>query len=247
MRILWTLAATAVLTAAAGCERDDNRTRQGQPAGATPDGRGATTDRAKDDLANATGRLLAMVRKVSEGEVEMGKLAQARATSPAVKEYATRLVDDHQQDIKAIDTLSQSKNIKLDQASADPFVRAKDAEQREAAQQLSGLSGADFEKQFLLKQPAGHAMLSKLAVEGERLSNDPEVDGFFKTVDGQANEHKAKALMVMPKECGGQGAAAASGAPGEQGAGQQGAEQQGTKTHGAGKRATPETNRPPPP
>lgn len=245
MRFLFSTAAIG-LVMILGCERGSG---PAYDRGAAPESRSdeRTSERASDVLeqANATGRLLAMIRTVSEGEVELGKLAQERASSPAVKEYANKLVTEHQQDIDAVEKLAKNKNIPLDRAESDPFLRAKKSEHEEAQKQLSSLSGADFDKQFMMLQPGGHAMLSKLALEGERLSDDPEVDGFFKTISGQASDHKAKAIRVMPKECGGQGAMIDSGAPDEDKAdegaetnppstGQQGAGQQGAGQRGAG-------------
>ncbi len=76
----------------------------------------ALTGPTVDEAGNA--RLLAATRAVAQAEVDAGKLAQQRATSPEVKDYATRVVAVLQADLDALTDLVKAKKIDLEAASS---------------------------------------------------------------------------------------------------------------------------------
>jgi putative membrane protein len=76
----------------------------------------------------------------SAAEVALGKMAQEKGSSDAVKEFGKRMVDDHS---KAADELRQAaQTAKLDVPSDMPK-KAKKAQDK-----LSKLSGADFDRAY---------------------------------------------------------------------------------------------------
>ncbi len=74
-------------------------------------------------------------------EVEAGKLAQQKATSPQVKEFAKLMVDDHTKASAELKALAATKNISLPAALSD-------AKQKDL-QNLQEKSGADFDNDYM--------------------------------------------------------------------------------------------------
>ena len=73
-------------------------------------------------------------------EVELGKLAQEKGSSEAVKEFGKRMVDDH---TKAGEDLKQAAAKANMQASPKLSRKSKKMQEK-----LSKLSGADFDREY---------------------------------------------------------------------------------------------------
>lgn len=81
-------------------------------------------------------------------EVEMGKLAVQKGTTPEIKQFGQKLIDDH---TKANDQLKQV-------ASQDniPVPSTPDKKEQEKIDKLSKLSGAAFDKSFVKDEVKDH-------------------------------------------------------------------------------------------
>jgi putative membrane protein len=91
------------------------------------------------------------VVKAAEGgmaEVELGKLAQEKASSDQVKQFGQKMADDHGKANDELKTLAQSKNITL---PAD--LNAKDKALRD---RLSKLTGAAFDRAYMQAMVKDH-------------------------------------------------------------------------------------------
>lgn len=84
------------------------------------------------------------VKKASQGgmaEVKMGELAQQRAQSPEVKEFAQHLVSEHQQANNELQQLAQTKGMKVETEVG--------AKQKQTLNRLAKLNGQEFDKKFI--------------------------------------------------------------------------------------------------
>jgi putative membrane protein len=63
--------------------------------------------------ANADQKFVEDAAKGNRAEVELGKMVAAKATNPAVKQFAQRMVKDHTEALNQLQQLAQSKNITL--------------------------------------------------------------------------------------------------------------------------------------
>lgn len=227
MRFTWIAgaAASAALLTFAACE---NRDKTGERSDRQP----ATTAARPADTVNTTtegmqtANAMAMVRQANEGEIEAGRLAADRGSSAEVKALAKRMVDEHSQTVTRATELTSSKKLDVQAAKNDVFFKAKEAEHREHMDRLRGLSGAAFDSAYIAALPASHAFVAALADQGEHTSNDTDIDGFFRTARDQARDHYARALAILPKDCGGMGTSllTAAGAPGSEREGTAGTE-----------------------
>lgn len=86
----------------------------------------------------------AFVKKASAGgaaEVKLGELAQQRAQSPQVKEFAQQLASEHRQANTELERLAQTKGMKVETDVS--------GEHKQAIGRLEKASGQEFDKKFM--------------------------------------------------------------------------------------------------
>lgn len=130
------------------------------PGSQVPDGRGGTptgspTGAPRDNIPGNPGAVpqdqqmdpymadKEFVKSVLESnamEVQLGNLAQEKASSDAVKELGKRMVESHTQTSEQLKQAAAALNI---QVSAEPPRKAK-----KAVEKLSKLSGTDFDRAY---------------------------------------------------------------------------------------------------
>ncbi len=104
-------------------------------------------------------------------EVEAGKLAQQKASSKEVKDFGKRMVEDHTKASKELKDLAAKKNITLPTAMS--------AEYQEKIDKLSGLSGAEFDKEYMSIMDDAHDKDVKMFKEvAEDNDADAEIKAF---------------------------------------------------------------------
>lgn len=73
-------------------------------------------------------------------EVQLGKLAQSKATSSTVKMHAQHMIDDHSKANDELKALAARKNISLPTSTSDKHQKKEE--------KLSKLNGTDFDKRY---------------------------------------------------------------------------------------------------
>ncbi len=104
---------------------------------------------ASDDLKVMRDKMF--LRKAAAGglaEVQLGKLAAQKASSDDVKKFGQRMADDHSRMNNAIQTIAENMGVML------PAKMGK-GDQAEY-EKLSGLSGAEFDKEYLTYMTEDH-------------------------------------------------------------------------------------------
>ena len=76
-----------------------------------------------------------------KGEIALGQMAAERAESDKVKQFGHRMIEDHQKASQEVSKLASQEGIDL--PSGMPTM------QKEKAQQLSQLSGKDFDRAYI--------------------------------------------------------------------------------------------------
>lgn len=166
MKKYWTLAVAApALALLAGCHQNDAANTTAADNSAV-DSSGLSADNAAGDNAMlgdnltdngmtaapaVTGQEFADTVAASDAyEIAAGKLAQEKATDPALKQFGAMMVKDH--------TASTAK-LKAAAAKASPAVTpspALTAEQEAMLKTLRDAKGADFDNAYRTQQIAGH-------------------------------------------------------------------------------------------
>ena len=135
-------------------------------------------------MNNSSGNAAGMAHKASKAdqhflteamqgdmaEVQMGKLAQQKAGSDQVKQFGTRMVDDHSKANDDLKQVASSKGI--------PLPSALDSEHKSKMAKLEKLSGAQFDRAYMDDMVSDHkkdvAEFEKQAKSG----NDADIKGF---------------------------------------------------------------------
>ncbi len=103
-------------------------------------------------------------------EVALGKLALEKSSNARVKEFATMMVSDHGKVNEELKNIAQTKNITLPTAI--------DADHQKKADELSKLSGADFDKKYVEAMVDGHQKTLKLMQDEAKDGKDATLKAF---------------------------------------------------------------------
>jgi putative membrane protein len=133
-------AAAALLTClSAQAQTTTTRPAGGDTAAATKEGAALARSDRKFIEAAAMGGM---------AEVELGKLAQQKGSSEQVKQFGTRMVEDHGKANDELKQLAQIKGISVPAAPDKSHAREID--------KLNKLSGAEFDRQYMAHMLSDH-------------------------------------------------------------------------------------------
>jgi len=105
-------------------------------------------------------------------EVELGKLAQQKATNQQVKDFGAMMVNDH-----------SKANAELKQLAADKKIALPDSiasDEKHTMKDLSDLQGADFDKAYVQTMVKDHEKDIKLFEESAKKVKYPQMLAFIK-------------------------------------------------------------------
>src|SRR6185369_11383823 len=114
-------------------------------------------------------------------EVEMGKLAQQKAASDQVKQFGTRMVDDHSKANDALKQVASSKGIALPSDL--------DAKQKSKMAKLEKLSGAQFDRAYMDDMVADHKEDVSKFQKQAKSGSDADIKGFASKTLPTLQEH----------------------------------------------------------
>jgi putative membrane protein len=197
-RVMQFTAALAMALAVTACGNDDATDRENTTASGTG-GAVAGTSGSFDMDRDFVEEQLAL----GEAEIELGRLAQQKATHPDVKEYGATMVRDHQeagQELRSIMSSAGAAQAQPTDRSADD--RAADAarnmgnraegagakvqdEFRDLEEELGKLSGREFDRRYIDEMIEDH--------------EDAVDDLESKANDASHPEVKAWAAKTLPK------------------------------------------------
>lgn len=110
------------------------------------------------------------VREAARGglaEVELGKLAQKRASSDAVREFGQRMVTDHGKANGELAQLAEAKGVRLPEQLDDKH--------RELRERLGKVSGAEFDRLYMTEMVQDHRKdVAKFKQQAEQ-GKDPQL------------------------------------------------------------------------
>lgn len=131
---------------------------------------------SSSDITTGNMRDKAFLHKVGEGglaEIQMGKLAAQKGSSPEVKSLGQQMVDDHTEMNKQLATIADTLGVRM----------PKDMNKERQADyvRLNGLSGDDFDKEYLtLVVKDHHQTLREFRVEAMATTDSELHDALMK-------------------------------------------------------------------
>jgi len=94
-------------------------------------------------------KFLAMASQSDQNEIALSKLAQDKASNPAVKAFAEKMVTEHKAMTESMKPYADSWGLS---APSGP-----DADHQKEWNKLNGLSGSDFDKEYIAQMVSDHA------------------------------------------------------------------------------------------
>lgn len=104
------------------------------------------------------------------GEVALSKLAQGKATSPKVKEFADMMITDHTKANDELMALAKAKNITLPVAVGD--------DNKAKSEDLAKKAGKDFDKAYIDIMQADHKKTVDMFEEASINAKDADIKAF---------------------------------------------------------------------
>lgn len=110
-------------------------------------------------------KFLATAAQSDQNEIALSQLAEQKATNPAVKAFAEKMVTEHTK-------MSASMKPFADSWGLTP-PSGPDSDHQKELDKLNGLSGADFDKEYMSEMVADHSKaLSAFTTEAKDTKDD---------------------------------------------------------------------------
>jgi putative membrane protein len=155
-------------------------------------GTSGTMSAATTPLPAPDAQFLSQAAEGGQFEVEIGKLAAEKATHPAIKSFAQMLVDDHNVANNKLRQIATSHDVALPAALPD--------DKKKELDQLSKLSGADFDRQFVrVVGMKDHRHDIESFEKASRDAKSDDVKGFAQSTLPTLKKHLAAAEKLPAK------------------------------------------------
>jgi putative membrane protein len=142
-------------------------------------------------LSNADREFVQEAASGGMAEVQAAQLAQQRASSQQVKDFASRMITDHTQANTELQQIAQQQNITL---PSQPT--GKDAA---GAKKLSSLNGRAFEEAYLQDQLSDHQQVVALFRKEATSGQDPALKAFAQKTLPILQQHLQMAQALNSK------------------------------------------------
>jgi putative membrane protein len=145
---------------------------------------------AKNDnkVARADRRVIETIARKNQAEVELSNLAKQNAANDQVKQFADKMVSDHQ---KAGDELKQIAS----QAGVD-MPTDLDRKHKRAADNLAKAKGADFDRKFMSQMVDDHESTLKDLRKASKDAKDPQLKAFADKTAQHVEQHLQEARQI---------------------------------------------------
>jgi putative membrane protein len=134
----------------------------------------------------------AFVMKASESdltEIALGRLAMKQAENPKVREFASRMVEDHTKCSQELTTIAKKHNI--------PVATESSKKHQEMITKLSNIKGADFDRQYMDGQVKAHQSAVKLFQDEAKNGQNPDLKAFAQKTLPDIENHLKHAQQIV--------------------------------------------------
>jgi predicted outer membrane protein len=164
--------------------------------------------------------LVTQLHQINQQEIEMARLAENRATSKAVKDYARTLGSDHQKADRRLTDLAAKKGWSLSGAMATAETRGSGSSPTSGAgsptgsvggmdknddatrhhEMLTNATGKDFDRTFLLMMQKGHDRAVLLMTSQLSTNIDGDLQRALKNELPTLEKHRKQAIDLLQRE-----------------------------------------------
>jgi putative membrane protein len=143
-------------------------------------------------------RILTLLHEKNYEEIEAGRLAQERGTSPSVREYGQHMIDEHADACRKVEDVARELNIAL---PAKPVADAKrnDMEKKDSLAKLRTLQGAEFDREFARMMEQGHEDLIQKVEDAREDVRDSRVRALLDEILPVLREHHERVQTIAAR------------------------------------------------
>ena len=152
----------------------------------------ATSAKPSPGLAAADAKFMKEAAGGGMAEVELGKLAQEKASSDQVKQFGQRMVDDHSKANQQLEQIAQQKNVRLP--------KQPNAKEQAEKARLEKLSGDQFDQAYMNHMVADHKKDVSEFQKQSSTARDPDVRNFASQTLPTLQEHLKQAESIAPAQ-----------------------------------------------
>jgi len=127
----------------------------------------AKQDKAKSKLSRQDARSLRDMGEADMAEVQTGKLAAQKASSPEVKKFAQHMVDEHGKGLSEGEALARSKGMQPPSAPSKKH--------QSALKKMESMSGEEFDRAYMQQMVKDHEDTLKKLRAAAKGAKDPEI------------------------------------------------------------------------
>jgi putative membrane protein len=150
---------------------------------------------AQNPFAN---QVLLDLHRTNAMEVDMGKLAQSKSNTPAVREYAQDLVTDHEEAQKKVTSLASDRNLFIGESNETSSGETATTYKNDSMNQLDMLKGDDFDRAFLKQMVADHTKSDQtLRAAQSKLDDAPDVKSLVTQLIPVIERHLSRANDLL--------------------------------------------------
>jgi putative membrane protein len=188
----WNYAILAACLAAATSACSGDQAANNAPANDAAVGTGGTAAPAgtTSDVARGDRDFVADMLADGQAEVELGRLAQQKASSKQVKDFAAMMVRDHTKAGDELKAVATQAHIDLTEANADTD------EHEDLRERLSKLSGAQFDREYIKAMVDDHENAVNDAEDKASGSNNEEVKAWASKALPTLKKHLEQAKQI---------------------------------------------------
>ncbi|HYC41576.1 MAG TPA: DUF4142 domain-containing protein [Noviherbaspirillum sp.] len=171
-------------------------------SGSGSSGASASKDAGGKSLSKSDQNIMREMAMSNLAEIETGKIALSQSKNDQVRNFAQKMIDDHQQSQKELEQLAQAKGVTL---PTEP-----DKKHQAAAKKLSALEGDKFDKQYMKQGGlSDHRNTHRLLQRAQTRATDPDLKALAAKMEPIVSQHLTMAQDVS----GGKGSASGSQGP----------------------------------
>lgn len=165
-------------------QKDKDRDKKADEA--KPD---KTTDKKVGKLSETELQVLAHVHRVNQTEIDMGKLAQKKGSTAAVRDYGKMLVKDHGQSDKDLRALAKKEGAVIPKETIADADKQEMKDSDAAVKKMRAMKGAEFDRQFLDMMVQDHEKELVRADSAMASIQDPDLQSFVKDLRPVLQRH----------------------------------------------------------
>jgi putative membrane protein len=131
------------------------------------------------------------VQKAGQGgmaEVELSKIAEKSASTPAIRQFAAKMVQDHTANNKELATIAAHENISLP--------KDLDSEHLALRDKLAGQKGAEFDRTYVAAMRDDHQKMDDLLKSSQSTVSTEELRTFIKKTTPVVEAHLQMAQNI---------------------------------------------------